>query len=148
MFNSSSIWNIHWDKIKRKKYERRKRSKKFWASKRAYVAYMYVRLMNKSYQLWPPNIVQFSCFLQNMREEDIWKIIWRKNINNIFVPHPSIFVDRYAKYLLQIKNYRYEEVDVSSFLLCSYLRLNQYCWYVANAKSRTFMIFNFQLHQI
>ena len=90
--------------------------KVWWASKRAYVTYMYTRLMNKSYQLWPPNIVQFSCFLQNMREEDIWKIIRRKNIYNIFVPHPSILVDRYAKYLLQIKVYRYEEVDISSLL--------------------------------
>ena len=86
---------------------------------------MYIRLMNKSYQLWPPNIVQFSCFLQNMREEDIWKIIRRKNIYNVFVPHPSIFVDRYAKYLLQIKNHKYEEVVVSSWLLYDYLPLNQ-----------------------
>ena len=92
-----------------------------WASKRAYVTYMYIFLMNKSYQLWPPNIVQFSCFLQNMKEEDIWKIIRRKNIYNIFVPHPSIFVDKYAKYLLQIKIYRYEEVDISSLLVYRYI---------------------------
>ena len=56
-----------------------------------------------------------------MREEDIWKIIRRKNIYNIFVPHPSIFVDKYAKYLLQIKIYRYEEVDISSLLVYRYI---------------------------